>query len=215
MPKIKFDYCCPNCKHIGFLTAILPVKPMSIDSWCGICYYPISIDIKENATEIQGIGISKNAFLIHSSDKKDKDILDYLMVLLKLHGVETFVIEDDARSVDWLEKSLDGISNKDFVIAFLTKRYQYSDASGKITGWKAPDKCYEEIAIAFALRKKIIALVENDVDPGNVLKTRAWCYSFSRTDKQISPIDIEPHFLTQLRTLIGTKFAWISRDDPV
>ena len=85
--------------------------------------------------------------------------------------------------MDWLQKSLDGITSADFILVFLTKRYQFTDEKGQIAGWKAPDKCYDEIAISFALRKDILALVEKGVDPGRVLETRAWCYRFEKEPK--------------------------------
>jgi hypothetical protein len=179
--------------------------PTKFTTWCNGCYYPIRVYPTEKRSEIVIREIVKRAFLIHSSEKKEKIILDYFRALLKLYGVETLIIETDPRPVDWLQKSLDGIKNGDFVIAFLTKRYQFANDSGAISGWKAPDKCYDEIAIAFALEKQILALVEEEVEPGNVLSTRAWCYGFARNEpsKGACPIKIDTDFFTQLWTMLG------------
>lgn len=137
--------------------------------------------------------------MIHSSKLGEKELLDWFRDLLTLYGVNTFIIEEDPRSVDWLQKSLDGITSADFVLVFITKRYQFTDEQGQIVGWKAPDKCYDEIAISFALRKDIYALVEKDVDPGRVLETRAWCYRFEREPKFKADID----FFKVIETYLG------------
>jgi hypothetical protein len=205
MSKREFRFTCPNCSVAGSVKGIFLEVPESFFTWCQTCYYPLDIYPIEERSEIAKQKIEKRAFLIHSSDKKEKSILDYFRALLKLYGIETFIIETDTRPVDWLQKSLDGINNADFVIAFLTKRYQFANDLGEISGWKAPDKCYEEIAIAFALQKRILALVESEVESGNVLSTRAWCYGFTRTEceKGSCPIKIDSEFFTQLLTMLG------------
>ncbi len=57
------------------------------------------------------------------------------------------------------------------------------DEKGQIAGWKAPDKCYDEIAMSFALGKNILSLVEKGVDFGRVLENRMWCHRFEREPK--------------------------------
>ena len=205
MSKRTCEISCPNCSKEFSVTRIDLEIPKSIITWCSHCYYPLRVYPKEHRFEIRMKGIKKNAFLIHSSDAGEKRILTWFRGLLRLHGLETHVIESDSRPIDWLQKSLEGIRSVDFVIALLTKRYQFTGNSGKIRGWKAPDKCYEEIAMAFALQKPICALVEEEVDPGNVLKTRAWCYKFRRNaDKTApTPIDADNDFFEQLLMLSG------------
>jgi hypothetical protein len=207
MSKRNFKCTCPNCSQETSFTSIYLENPKFIKTYCSTCYYPIKFFPETCKTEIDSHDIRKKAFLIHSSDKKEKKHLDYFRGLMKLWGVETFVIENDARSVDWLQKSLDGISNTDFVLCFLTKRYQFANEAGEIIGWKAPDKCYEEIAIAFALQKQIVALVESKVDAGNVLNTRAWCFKFDRIqDENLpSPLRIELDYFIQIMMVIGVK----------
>lgn len=205
MSKRTYNFICPNCSTANSVTNIYLETPVVIKTWCSHCYYPLKTYPNESKTEIVEYSKIKTAFLVHSSDSKEKKILNYFRALLKLWGVETLMIENDARPVDWLQKSLDGISKTDFVLSFLTKRYQFADEKGTIVGWKAPDKCYDEIAIAFALQKQIIALVEKDVDSGNVLNTRAWCYNFSRTNdpQSMPPIKIEFDFFIQMFTVLA------------
>lgn len=204
MSKRTYTIKCPNCSENFEVTSIDLEVPDFFWTWCTSCYYPVDFFPIKGQSKIRQSKIFKNAFLIHSSGVDEKKILEWFIGLLKLYGLETHIIETDPRPVDWLQKSLDGIRSADFVIAFLTKRYQFLDKSGKISGWKAPDKCYEEIAISFALQKQICALVEEEVDPGNVLETRAWCYKFKRSADQQSPAPIvtSKDFFSQLSALL-------------
>ena len=128
---------------------------------------------------------------------------------MRLYGVLTLIIEEDTRvEVDWLQKSLDAIKATDFAIPFLTKRYQFTDESGQIVGWKAPDKCYDEIAISFAMRRDLFALVEKGVASGNVLQTRAWCYQFDRQPTQGAPINADLEFFKTLERHVNPNLVW-------
>ena len=183
MPKFSYEALCANCSAKNRFELLLRREPPEIRVVCHECSYLNTYNTRKKAMKLCVDPIVKKAFLIHSSKPKERELLDQFRELVKTYGVNTFIIEEDPRSVDWLQKSLDGITSSDFVLAFLTKRYQFTDEKGSIAGWKAPDKCYDEIAMAFALRKDILALVEKDVDPGKVLETRAWCYRFEREPK--------------------------------
>jgi len=178
MPKFHYAAVCPNCSHKGSKDYFWQYEHPSFIVVCKKCYFPLTFDTKKKTVEIQVAPVNRRAFLIHSSKPEEKKLLDWFRELMHLYGIPTTVIEEDPRSVDWLQKSLEGISSADFVLVFLTKRYQFTDETGKM-GWKAPDKCYDEIAMVFALHKDIVALIEKEVDSGRVLDTRAWCYRFS------------------------------------
>ena len=162
---------------------MLSYESSTVKVVCYECSHPIRYNTQEKTAELDITPIKKKAFLIHSATPRERELLAGFRQLIRLYGVNTFVIEEDPRSVDWLQKSLDGIGSSDFTLVFLTKRSQFADEKGALIGWKAPDKCYDEIAIAFALHKDILALVEKEVDPGRVLETRAWCYRFEREPK--------------------------------
>src|SRR3989304_2119089 len=204
MTKRSYQLCCPNCSRNFNITSIELEAPKKMPTWCFYCYYPLNFYPIEKRVEIAINEITKNAFLIHSSEAGEKELLDWFIALLRLYGVQTHIIETDPRPVDWLQKSLDGILAADFAIALLTKRYQFLGESGEIKGWKAPDKCYDEIAISFALQKPICVLVEKDVDSGNVLNTRAWCYKFTKNAdiEPPAPIKADIDFFQQLFLLI-------------
>lgn len=109
--------------------------------------------------------------------------------------------------MDWLQKSIDAIRNTDFAISFLTKRYQFTDEKGQ-NGWKAPDKCYDEIAMSFALQKDLFALVEKETDSGRVLEDRAWCYQFEKIPTRGgAPITADTEFFTRLDSYVNPEYV--------
>lgn len=196
--KVRYDFVCPDCDSKLTLERIETSTPLSIKTICCECYYPLIFSpmaSSEQQTKIRAEYIRKTAFLIHSAKAEDKNLLDWFRTVVKLYGVSTAIIEEDRRShLDWLQKSIDGIKSAHFVLVLLTKRYQSTDEAG-LSIWKAPDKCYDEIAMSFALAttlggKDILALIEKDVDPGRVLETRAWSYKFDRSSKKLK-IDLE------------------------
>jgi len=190
MSVTRYEFNCPNCNQHIIIDHIQTFTPLEIQTICNQCYFPLSFYPQQNETKIRAKTKRKTAFLIHSAKDNDKYPLDWFRPLVELYGVSTRIIEEDARTQpDWLQKSIDGIKSSDCTLVFLTKRYKYYKKDGTL-GWKAPDKCYNEIAMAFALGtvlggKQMFALVENDVDPGNVLEARAWCYRMERQDKTV------------------------------
>ena len=200
MPKFTYKMRCPNCSTENQATFLTSYEPLSVVLVCYQCSCPMKYNPREKTVELRvAPTMTKKAFLIHSAKPEERKLLAQFRDLLTLYGVKSFVIEEDPRSVDWLQKSLDGITSSDFVVVFLTKRYQFTDEKGSVAGWKAPDKCYDEIAISFALRKDILALVEKDVDPGRVLEMRAWCYRFEREPK----FKADPAFFIFLDEYLG------------
>jgi hypothetical protein len=201
MSRKHHEAICPNCSKTIGMDYVAQEVPEFVYSLCPFCYYPLKGVPQENRAEIRIEPVKKIAFLIHSSKREEKYILDWFRYLVGFYGVKTQIIEEDHRSVDWLQKSLDGIKSSNFVLALLTRRYQYADEKGVISGWRAPDKCYDEIAISFALNKDLYALVEHSVDSGNVLNSRAWCYGFEKKtafQKTESPIVADRDFFRVL-----------------
>lgn len=190
----KFNFSCPNCQFDLNVDLILPTPPL-IKMICPECYNPLYFDPQKNYAKIRREPIRKNAFLIHSAKKEDKPFVDWFSDILLLYGARSIKIEDDPRTErDWLQKSIDGIKSSEFVIAVLIKRYSFTDELGTFR-YKAPDKCYDEIAMAFALgtiwgHKDMFALVEEGVDPGRVLEERAWCHTITMETQKVI-IDIE------------------------
>ncbi len=179
MPKYELRYVCPNCDFLLDFEMMVQQIPDEFINYCPSCYFPHHYNVKEKKAKVRIQNLHKRAFLIHSSKREDKYTIDWLKLLLKQFGISSALIEQDVRvKVDWLQKSVDAIKNSDFVIAFLTKRYQYTNESREIVGWKAPDKCYDEVAMSFAMQKDLFGLIEKGVDSGRVLEARAWCYQF-------------------------------------
>lgn len=200
MSKFTHGIRCPNCSTDSILEYVTKYQPETLKTHCGVCYYPLTFKPSTNISEIRIEQLRKSALLIHSSKEEEKDLLNWFRILLQLYGVSTLIIEEDSRSnVDWLQKSLDGIDHTNFVLAFLTKRYQFLDDNGQARGWKALDKCHDEIAMAFARKRDLFALVEKSVDPGRVLEQRAWRYEFHREPS----LQIDIKFFQQLDSYMG------------
>jgi hypothetical protein len=162
---------------------------------------------KQKRVEIDLEKSNKKAFLVHSAKPEDSSLLEWFRGLLRRLGISSIVIEEDTRvEPDWPTKSLDAIKTTDFTIPFLTKRYQFNNELGQPAGWKAPDKCYDEIAISFARQRDLIALVEKDVDSGNVLQTRAWCYRFERQPTNGAPITADLNFFERLHHYVYPQY---------
>jgi hypothetical protein len=200
-----YEFDCPNCSKHLTIEEIETTIPYEIPTSCYQCYFTLTFYPQQNVAKIRVKPVRKTAFLIHSAKGEDKNLLDWFRPLMDLYGVSTRIIEEDRRTQpDWLQKSIDGIRTTNFVLVLLTKRYQYYKEDLSI-GWKAPDKCYDEIAMAFALGtvyggRQIFALVENEVDPGNVLQARAWCYRFHR---QQETIKVDYEFFIELDKFTG------------
>ena len=140
----------------------------------------------------------KKAFLIHSSKPEEKPLLYWFMSLLCYYGTIAVIIDPNPQvKADLLKKSLDAIADTNFVISFLTSRYQCTDETGKII-FKAPDKCYDEIAMSYAKGKEHFALVEENVDSGRVLHDRTWVYRFKKTPTKNAPITADTDFFKKL-----------------
>ena len=193
MATETFRFNCPNCETALEVKVFTPVTT-TFKFICINCYFPLNVYPLRGIAEIRREPVRKNAFFIHSSKNEDAPFVSQLSFVLSLYGISIIRIEDDPRTErDWLQKSIDGIRNSHFVIAVLVKRYQFIDATGRFQ-YKAPDKCYDEIAMAFALgtiwgHKDVFGLVEEGVDPGRVLEERAWCHRF-RIENQRQIIDI-------------------------
>jgi len=172
---------CPYChKRIRYevVEETYPVKMI-----CYYCYKPVIQYKKSQPIKRRKETISRTAFLIHSSKSEDNYLLNLVRRIFRLYGVSTYIVEEDSRAMDFLQKSKDGIEQTDFVVVLLTKRYKYKDLGQ--WKWKGPDKCYDEIAMSYMRGKDIFALIEKDVDPGRVLERVAWYKIFKRIGKNI------------------------------
>jgi len=206
MSKAYYEFTCPNCKNSLTLEQVQTWAPLEVKTICNQCYFPLRFYPERGEADIRIEYIRKTAFLIHSAKKEEKNLLDWFRYVVGLYGVSTHIIEEDPRSQpDWLQKSLDGIRSSQFIFVLLTKRCQYTDPESELLKWKAPDKCYDEIAMAFALGtmlggRDIFALVEKGVDPGRVLEARAWYYIL---DREYEPFQVEIEFFHKIDAYMG------------
>lgn len=209
MSKNTFTFSCPNCKTNLAYDIFHKEIPKEFLVICTSCYFPLLYHTKQARVEISSEKSKKRAFLVHSAKAEDLSLLEWFRGLLRRYGVSSVIVEEDTRvEPDWLTKSLYAIKTTNFTIPFLTKRYQFTDESG-LAGWKAPDNCYDEIAISFAKQRDLIALLEKDVDSGNVLQTRAWCYRFERKPTPGAPITADLGFFERLLNYVFSRYEAI------
>jgi hypothetical protein len=190
---------CPYCHkrtQYEVIEEIYPVKMI-----CYHCYKPVIQDKKSQPVKRRKETISRTAFLIHSSKSEDNYLLNWVRRVFRLYGVSTYIVEEDSRALDFLQKSKDGIEQTDFVVVLLTKRYKYKDDSGQWK-WKGPDKCYDEIAMSYMRGKDMFALIEKGIDPGRVLERVAWYKIFRRVKKNVK-IENGYELFQTLDTYIG------------
>ena len=146
---------------------------------CRACYKPVILDGAGQPVRRRREAITKTAFLIHSSRAEDRHVLVWVRHILNLYGVSTVIVEEDARPLDFLEKSRHAVDENELVVALLTKRYRYEDEASREMKWKGSDKCYDEIAMSFMRSREMFAFVEEGVDPGRILE-RVWWYAVFR-----------------------------------
>jgi len=89
-------------------------------------------------------------------------------------------VEDDNRPIPALEKIEEGIKRSDFVFVILTKRYK-SEAYGQYR-WKSSEYIQNEIGMAYAYHKPIVAVAEEGVDVEGILPDITWYHRFNREE---------------------------------
>ena len=95
-----------------------------------------------------------------------------------------YTIERDTRPVDKIQKAREGIKGldkkSDFVFILMPRRYQCYDEESGNNLWKSSEWIQNEIGMAYAYERDIIAVVEEGVKDEGMLKDIRWCYSFNR-----------------------------------
>jgi len=128
-------------------------------------------------------------FFSHSFTDADRAINHFFENLLRFHYIDVYTIESDTRSIDKIQKAREGIKKAKFVFMVIPKRYHYHGEESGNDIWKGSEWIQNEIGMAYAFKKDIIAIVEEGVKDEGMLKDIRWCYSFNRD--RLWPIWIE------------------------
>lgn len=117
-----------------------------------------------------------NAFIAYSFDQRDRQITLKLKRILIELGVRP--IPGDIGVDPPAEQVLKKMNQSDFVIVLLTKRYPIMGESGK--RWMTSEWIYNEIGMAYTLKKPMIFLCERGLRSGGIKESVAGIQYFKR-----------------------------------
>jgi len=116
------------------------------------------------------------AFIAHSFDQKDRQITLKLKRTLIALGVRP--VTGDVGVGSPAEQVLKKMRESDFVIVLLTKRFPIMGESGR--EWMSSEWIYNEIGMAYALKKPMIFLCERGIRPGGIKESVGGIHYFKR-----------------------------------
>lgn len=116
------------------------------------------------------------AFIAHSFDNEDRQVTLKLKKILIELGVHP--ITGDIGVEPPAEQVLKRMKESDFVIVLLTKRFPIIGEGNEV--WMTSEWIYNEIGMAFALRKLMIFLCEKGIRPGGIKESAAGILYFKR-----------------------------------
>jgi len=126
------------------------------------------------------LNVRPQVFFSHSFRNSDRGINETFRALLSFFYMNVYTIERDTRAIDKIQKAREGIKNSDFVFIVMPKRYQCYDEESRSYSWKSSEWIQNEIGMAYANEKDIIAVIEEGVKDEGMLKDIRWCYFFNR-----------------------------------
>mgnify|MGYP000220989936 CR=1 FL=1 len=175
----EWNFTCPKCGTN--LELKLPANAEDLlTTFCPVCYEVLVLDRRARKVEIGTVETKYKAFYSHSAMEEDREVVRFFETMLKLFGVSVYKVEDDYRPIPALEKIEEGIKQSDFVFVILTKRYKY-EAYGQY-GWKSSEYIQNEIGMAYAYHKPIVAVAEEGVDVEGILPDITWYHRFNREE---------------------------------
>jgi len=175
----EWNFTCPKCGTN--LELKLPANAEDLlTTFCPVCYEVLVLDRRAKKVEIGTVETKYKAFYSHSAMEEDREVVKFFEAMLKLFDVSVYKVEDDCRPIPVLEKIEEGIKQSDFVFVILTKRYK-CEAYGQY-GWKSSEYIQNEIGMAYAYHKPIVAVAEEGVDVEGILPDITWYHRFNREE---------------------------------
>ena len=169
----EWNFICEKCG--ANLKLKLPANVKDLPP-CPVCHGVLVVEAKK--VEIGTVETKYKAFYSHSAMEEDREVVKFFEAMLKLFGVSVYKVEDDCRPIPALKKIEEGIKRSDFVFVVLTRRYKY-EAYGQY-GWKSSEYIQNEIGMAYAYHKPIVAVAEEGVDVEGILPDITWYHRFNR-----------------------------------
>ncbi|MHC1610221.1 MAG: hypothetical protein ACXQTW_01225 [Candidatus Methanospirareceae archaeon] len=194
--EVKYSFECPKCETSLELN-VSQEYPDIFKTFCPVCYTPLLLDRELNEVKMITEPVRCSAFFSHSAEREDEKIVEFLEGFLRLWGIEAKLLERDPRPPN-VETIRQMIEETDMTFVLITKRYICEE--DRQFAWKASEWIQNEIGIAYAYDKPVLALVEKGVNIRGILPQITWYYEFERSRMDSPAIPVE--FFNRLQNTI-------------
>ncbi|MCK4734504.1 MAG: hypothetical protein KAT65_18755 [Methanophagales archaeon] len=185
--EVKYSFKCKKCETPLELN-VSQEYPSTFKTFCPVCYTPLLLDRELKKVEMIAEPIRCSAFFSHSAELEDEKIVDFVEGFLRWWGIEPKLLENDSRppNVETIKQMIEGT---DITFVVITKRYICEGDRQFV--WKASEWIQNEIGIASAYGKPVLALVERGVNIRGMLPQITWYYEFERSRMNSPAIPVE------------------------
>lgn len=171
-----------NCPECGIKIEYPPNVKRNYFWKCSSCSQWVYFDSKSQNMLITENVIPKDrplTFFSHSFIEEDKQINNLFMDMLLFLYIPVLSVEYDLSPRDKVEKARELIKTSKMVFIVLPRRHKCIDYEN-VEFWKTSDWLQNEIGMACAFNKELLAIVENGVRDDGILKDVRYCYNFNR-----------------------------------
>lgn len=120
-------------------------------------------------------------FFSHSFYEEDRQMNNLFMDMLLFLYIPVLSVEYDLSSRDKVEKARELIKASNMVFIVMSKRCKCIDNDND-EFWKTSDWLQNEVGMACAFKRQLIAIVEENVRDDGILKDVRFCYRFNRNN---------------------------------
>ncbi|MBL7117618.1 MAG: hypothetical protein ISS94_02385 [Candidatus Syntrophoarchaeum sp.] len=197
--EVKYSFECKKCKTPLELN-VSQEYPGIFKTFCPVCYTPLLLDRELNEVKIIDEPIRCLAFFSHSAELEDGKIVEFVEGFLRWWGIDPKSLEiGRGRPSSNVETIKELIKETDITFALITKRY-ICEANRQFA-WKTSEWIQNEIGIAYAYGKPMLALVERGVNIRGILPQITCYYEFERSKMNSPAIPVE--FFNRLENAIN------------
>lgn len=185
--EVKYSFECPKCETPLELN-VSQEYPSTFKTFCLVCYSPLLLDRESNEVKMITEPIRCSAFFSHSTELEDRKLVEFISGFLRWWGIRPKLLEEDPRPSN-VETIKEMIKETDITFALITKRYICEE--NRQFAWKSSEWIQNEIGMAYAYGKPMLALVEKGVNIRGILPQITWYFEFDRSRKNSPAIPVE------------------------
>lgn len=194
--EVKYSFKCKKCGSPLELN-VSQEYPSTFKTFCPVCYTPLLLDRELKKAEMIAEPLHCSAFFSHSVEREDEKIVEFVEGFLRWWGMEPKLLEEDPRPSN-VETIKQMIEETDVTFVVITKRYICEGDRQFV--WKASEWIQNEVGIAHAYGKPVLALVERGVNIRGMLPQITRYYEFDRGRINSPAIPVE--FFNRLENTI-------------